>query len=71
MTTKVTGYRELSTDEIAQINAVKIDGERVGEMIEALRKNPAYDQRWVSIATTHLQQGFMAAVRAIAQPTTF
>lgn len=27
-----------------------------------------YDQRWLSIATTHFQQGFMALNRAVFQP---
>ena len=29
------------------------------------------DQRWISIGATQLQQGFMAVIRGIAQPTTF
>lgn len=29
------------------------------------------DQRWISIGATELQQGFMAVIRGIAQPTTF
>ena len=29
------------------------------------------DQRWISIGATDLQQGFMAVIRGIAQPTTF
>ena len=29
------------------------------------------DQRWISIGTTSLQQGFMAVIRGIAQPTSF
>lgn len=32
---------------------------------------PTLDQRWVSIGATQLQQGFMAVIRGIAQPTTF
>ena len=32
---------------------------------------PSIDQRWVSIGATQLQQGFMAVIRGIAQPTTF
>jgi hypothetical protein len=32
---------------------------------------PMLDQRWVSIGTTHLQQGFMEVVRGIAQPNNF
>ena len=29
------------------------------------------DQRWISIGATQLQQGFMAVIRGIAQPSTF
>ena len=32
---------------------------------------PSIDQRWVSIGATQLQQGFMAVIRGIAQPSTF
>jgi hypothetical protein len=32
---------------------------------------PTLDQRWISIGATQLQQGFMAVIRGIAQPTTF
>lgn len=32
---------------------------------------PSIDQRWVSIGATELQQGFMAVIRGIAQPTSF
>ena len=32
---------------------------------------PFIDQRWVSIGSTQLQQGFMAVIRGIAQPSTF
>ena len=38
---------------------------------EADASQPALDQRWVSVGATDLQQGFMALVRSIAQPTTF
>lgn len=68
---KIEGYRELSQEEIDLMNKVKIHGEKLGQLIEELRCNESLDQRWVSIAETHLQQGTMAAVRSIAQPTTF
>jgi hypothetical protein len=32
---------------------------------------PSIDQRWVSIGATQLQQGWMAVIRSIAQPSTF
>jgi hypothetical protein len=67
----IRGYRDLSAEEISQMNAVKALGETCGDMIEKMRSQPGFDQRWIAIAQTHLQQGFMAAVRAIAKPTTF
>lgn len=67
----IKGYRDLSQAEIDAMNAVKAEGTRLGILIEELRDNPELDQRWVDIAETHLQQGCMAAVRSIAQPTSF
>ena len=67
----IKGYRDLSQAEIDAMNAVKKEGERLGILIEELRDNSSLDQRWVSIAETHLQQGIMSAVRSIAQPTSF
>lgn len=67
----IKGYRDLSKAEIDAMNAVKAEGVRLGILIEEMRDNPDLDQRWVDIAETHLQQGCMAAVRAIAQPTSF
>lgn len=67
----IKGYRDLSPEEIALMNEIKAEGEKVGALIEKLQATPGVDQRWVAIAKTHLQQGFMAAVRSVAQPTTF
>jgi hypothetical protein len=68
---KIKGYRELSQQEINDMNDVKAEGERLKKVIELMRSRKDIDQRWVSIAETHLQQGIMAAVRAIAQPESF
>lgn len=68
---KIKGYQDLSQSEIDAMNTIKAEGIRLGLLIEDLRENPQLDQRWVSIAETHLQQGIMAAVRSVAQPTTF
>ncbi|MGO1072307.1 Acb2/Tad1 domain-containing protein [Lysobacter sp. CA199] len=68
---QITGYRELSQSEIALMNEVKQEGERLRALLDRLRKEDAIDKRWISISETHLQQGMMAAVRAIAKPTTF
>ena len=78
---KIKGYRDLSQAEIDLMNEGKELAEKCGEFISKL-KGLAYppsgstqefevDSRWVSIAQTHLQQGFMAAIRSVAKPTTF
>ena len=67
----IKGYRDLSEGEIKAMNAVKSEAERIGLLVEELEANTELDARWVSIAKDHLQQGFMAAVRSIAKPTTF
>ena len=41
------------------------------QLEEYQRLMEANPHRWQSIAKTHMQQGFMALVRAVAQPTTF
>lgn len=71
VTVNISGYRQLSADEQALINAVKQSGNALGELLETMERGPAYDKRWVSIAKTHLQQGMMAMVRAIARPEGF
>ncbi len=82
---KITGYRQLSEAEVALMNEGKALAEQCGAWIEKLRAHPpshpkqspnegglpSLDQRWISIGATELQQGFMAVIRGIAQPTTF
>lgn len=68
---KIKGYRDLSQQEINDMNDIKEEGERLKAIIAAMRSRKEIDQRWVSIAETHLQQGIMAAVRAVAQPESF
>lgn len=67
----ISGYRELSQAEITAMNNIKALASKVGDLITELETITDIDQRWVSIAKTNLQQGFMSAVRAVAQPTTF
>ena len=68
---KIKGYRDLSQDEIDLMNEGKELAEKVGGFILKLQKDESTDKRWTSIAKTDLQTGFMAAIRSIAQPTTF
>ena len=67
---KIKGYRELEQAEIDRMNHVKGLGVALEGAISDLRNSDA-DQRWVSIAETHLQQGLMALTRSIAKPDFF
>lgn len=78
MSEPITGYRQLDPATIAQINAFKALANDLGGAIDHLAQSvqadpttpsgQSVDPRWLSIAKTHLQQGFMALTRAIAQP---
>ena len=82
---KITGYRQLTEEEVALMNEGKELAEQVGNYLAKLRfyiptpsegkksntPGAALDQRWISIGATDIQKGFMAVMRGIAQPTTF
>lgn len=68
---KITGYRDLSQEEIDLMNEVKAKGVELGELVDKLMATESVDKRWASIGKTDLQTGMMALVRSIAQPTTF
>lgn len=68
---QIKGYRDLSQTEINQMNAIKDIAAKVGNIIDALQDDPNVDQRWLAIAKTDLQKGFMAAVRSVAKPDSF
>ena len=68
---KITGYRDLSQDEIDAMNWIKKVGISLGDLVTAIQSQPGADPRWVAIAKTDLQKGMMALTRAIARPTTF
>jgi len=70
---RISGYRDLSEDEIALMNRVKAkEAEMVdllAEVEDATRAAGDHEAgRWASLARTHLETGFMFAVKAIARP---
>ena len=69
---KITGYRDLSQEEIDLMNEGKELAKQCGSFIEKLQnQGVSLDQRSVSLGKTNLQQGFMWAIRGVAQPETF
>lgn len=70
----ISGYRELTQEEIDLMNEGKALAETVSEYLEKVRAaavTVGVDHRRLAIGRTELQQGFMAVIRSIAQPTTF
>lgn len=73
---QITGYRQLSVAEVDLINRAKDLANQVGDFVELLAQlqpsDDTYaDPRWLNIARTDLQKGFMALVRSIAKPQSF
>lgn len=65
---KITGYRDLSQEEINAMNGVKHLEAQFNGLIDFLKKLPDADQRQVALAATHGEDAFMHAVRAVAKP---
>lgn len=74
MSGKITGHNELTTTQVAEINQAKALAQQVGDFIDNLEAQDiehTIDKRWLNIARTDLQKGFMSLVRSIANSTTF
>ena len=65
---KISGYRDLTQAEINSMNAVKYLEKMFNGLIDHLKAQPDTDQRQVALASTHGEDAFMHAVRAIAKP---
>ncbi len=64
----ITGYRQLTPDEITAINQVKMLEQGIMQLIDHVKLLPQCDQRCAAIAATNIQQGFMWLVRSVARP---
>ena len=64
----VAGYQAQDTSRIDLVNANKRLEERVLRALDVLGADPAVDKRWLAVGRTHIEQGFMAANRAIFKP---
>ncbi len=64
----VAGYRKQSTEAVDQVNVNKQNEERLLRLIELLMDGNEADKRWLAIAKTHFEEGYMALNRAIFKP---
>jgi hypothetical protein len=64
----VHGYRDQTDGNVALVNENKITEEHLLRLMERLVSSGVGDARWIAIARTHIEQGFMALNRAIFKP---
>lgn len=69
----IKGYRDLSQTEINQMNDAKQKEVEALGLIKRLEERftaegDSESLRWLAIAKTDIQKGFMALVRSIAKP---
>jgi hypothetical protein len=65
---KITGYRDLSQEEINAMNGVKHLEAQFNGLVDFLKQLPGADQRQIALAATHGEDAFMHAVRSVAKP---
>lgn len=70
---KISGYRELNQEEINLMNDAKQKEAETLGLIDKLKQrfegeSDSESLRWLSIAKTDIQKGFMSLVRSIAKP---
>lgn len=68
---KITGYRDLTEEEIGAMNDCKALGAEIGDLIGEVEAMADTDKRCVAIARTEMQTGLMWLIRSIARPDGF
>lgn len=64
----IPGYTYQSDAKVGLVSKNKLIEEQLLRLIDILRKDKDIDGRWLSIARTHFEQGFMALNRSIFKP---
>lgn len=64
----VRGYRDLTPEEVATINQLKLLQEQVARVWASVVMGDGVDPRKAAIARTHFEEGFSALVGSIARP---
>lgn len=64
----VPGYRPQTDRAVQIVTGFKQDEEVLLRTMDRMKDNPDFDQRWLSIARTQIEQGFMALNRSVFRP---
>lgn len=67
--TPVKGYQPQSAEKLAMVNHNKTEEEIILRRLDHMQQFPPdFDLRWLAIARSHFEQGYMALNRAIFKP---
>ena len=64
----IAGYSPQPQANIDRVNVNKRQEEIILRLLDSYASDPAVDPRWLAIARTQIEQGFMALNRAIMKP---
>lgn len=66
----VAGYKSQSEANVAKVNKFKRMEEQILRELDSMKSDTGsiYDQRWLAIGRTQLEQAFMAINRSVFQP---
>jgi carbonic anhydrase len=64
----VKGFTPVPDSAVQLANINKEMEESVLRQLDKLKADPSVDQRWLAVGRTHIEQGFMAANRALFKP---
>lgn len=64
----IKGYQPISDAKLALVNENKVAEANLLAKLDEMSLRVDLDTRWLSIARTHIEQGFMALNRAILRP---
>jgi hypothetical protein len=64
----VAGYTAQIDENVQMVNMNKRDEEKLLRSLDLYAMNTEVDKRWLAIAKTHFEQGFMALNRSIFKP---
>jgi len=64
----VPGYRPQTDRAVQIVTGFKQDEEILLRTMERMQADPDIDQRWLAIARTQIEQGFMALNRSVFRP---
>ena len=64
----IKGYQPISDERLSLVNENKVAEANLLAMLDQMSSRVDLDTRWLNIARTHIEQGFMALNRSILRP---